>query len=388
MTDTRKVSAYSAKPIAWVAVVLFASCILVVSAQAQQGEAQAPKVVISAAYSKEITRETTFVGRGEASAQTDLVARVTGTVTKIVVEDGVAVEEGDLIFEIEPDSYVATVAAEQASLERTKANLKLAEIELDRKQELLNRDVIAESELDIALANAAVAKADVGAAEAALQKAKLDLERTEIRAPFSGRIGKSAVSLGALVGPSTGALATLVRQSPMYVTFSLSEPQLLRVVEQLDTGMQELLANDETPNVFVVLPGGETLDEAGEIVFIDNRIDPTTGTIAVRAVFENTRQLILDGSFVSVVIEALEPTLSILVPQNAVQRDQRGDFVLVVTDRQLVEQRYVVLGPQIETDVIVADGLRDGESVVVEGLQRVRPGVEVNAVLAGTTEGN
>ncbi|MFK7882253.1 efflux RND transporter periplasmic adaptor subunit [Roseobacter sp.] len=388
MTDTRKVSAYFAKPIAWVAVVLFASCILVVSAQAQQGEAQAPKVVISAAYSKEITRETTFVGRGEASAQTDLVARVTGTVTKIVVEDGVAVEEGDLIFEIEPDSYVATVAAEQASLERTKANLKLAEIELDRKQELLNRDVIAESELDIALANAAVAKADVGAAEAALQKAKLDLERTEIRAPFSGRIGKSAVSLGALVGPSTGALATLVRQSPMYVTFSLSEPQLLRVVEQLDTGMQELLANDETPNVFVVLPGGETLDEAGEIVFIDNRIDPTTGTIAVRAVFENTRQLILDGSFVSVVIEALEPTLSILVPQNAVQRDQRGDFVLVVTDRQLVEQRYVVLGPQIETDVIVADGLRDGESVVVEGLQRVRPGVEVNAVLAGTTEGN
>lgn len=388
MTDTRKVSAYFAKPIAWVAVVLFASCILVVSAQAQQGEAQAPKVVISAAYSKEITRETTFVGRGEASAQTDLVARVTGTVTKIVVEDGVAVEEGDLIFEIEPDSYVATVAAEQASLERTKANLKLAEIELDRKQELLNRDVIAESELDIALANAAVAKADVGAAEAALQKAKLDLERTEIRAPFSGRIGKSAVSLGALVGPSTGALATLVRQSPMYVTFSLSEPQLLRVVEQLDTGMQELLANDETPNVFVVLPGGETLDEAGEIVFIDNRIDPTTGTIALRAVFENTRQLILDGSFVSVVIEALEPTLSILVPQNAVQRDQRGDFVLVVTDRQLVEQRYVVLGPQIETDVIVADGLRDGESVVVEGLQRVRPGVEVNAVLAGTTEGN
>jgi membrane fusion protein (multidrug efflux system) len=108
----------------------------------------------------------------------------------------------------------------------------------------------------------------------------------------------------------------------------------------------------------------------------------------VRAEFENKRQMILDGSFVSVIIEALEPTLSVLIPQNAVQRDQRGDFVLVVTEQQLVEQRYIVLGPQAETAVIVSEGLRAGESVIVEGLQRVRPGVEVNAVLTGTPEGN
>lgn len=358
------------------------------AAKAQQATPASPKVLIAAAYSEEITLETTFVGRGEASAKTDLVAQVTGTVTEITVEDGTSVTEGQVIYRIDPDSYAAAVAAEEASVKRAEANLKLAHIERDRKQQLLDRGAIAESELDIAVANAEVADADMGAAKAALQSAELDLERTEIRAPFEGRIGKSDISLGTVVGPSTGALSTLVRQSPMYVTFSLSEPQLLRVLERLDTGMTELIENDNTPNVFVSLPSGTMMEEPGKIVFLDNRIDPSTGTISVRAEFENTRQMILDGSFVSVVIEALEPTLSVLIPQNAVQRDQRGDFVLVITDQQLVEQRYVVLGAQIETAVIVADGLRSGESVIVEGLQKVRPGVEVDAVLAGTAEGN
>jgi len=143
-----------------------------------------------------------------------------------------------------------------------------------------------------------------------------------------------------------------------------------------------------SPNVFVRLPNGEMLEEPGTIVFLDNRINPSTGTIALRAEFQNKRRMILDGGFLSIVIEELEPTLSVLIPQNAVQRDQRGDFVLVVTDQQLVEQRYVMLGPQEQTAVVVSDGLRSGESVIVDGLQRVRPGVEVNAVLTGTAQGN
>ena len=174
----------------------------------------------------------------------------------------------------------------------------------------------------------------------------------------------------------------------MYVTFSLSEPQLLSILERLDRGIDDLIQSDQSPNVFVKLPNGTLLDEPGSVVFLDNRIDPATGTISLRAEFENAQRVILDGGFVSVVIEELEPTLSVLIPQNAVQRDQRGDFVLVVTDQQLVEQRYVTLGPFEGTAVIVADGLREGESVITEGLQRVRPGVSVDAVLAGTGEGN
>jgi len=355
---------------------------------AQEQSAPAPKVVISAAYSEELLSETTFVGRGEAAAVTDLVARVTGIVTEIVAEEGSLVETGDVIFKIEPDTYEAEVAGQRAAVQRAEANVKLAEIELVRKTELFRRETIAESEKDIAEANASVAEADLASAQSALKEAELNLERTIIKAPFDGRIGRSNISLGALVGPSTGPLATVVQESPTYVTFSLSEPQLLGVLDRLNKGVDDLVTDGESPNVFVKLPNGTLLDEPGEIVFIDNQIDPSTGTISLRAEFQNDRRMILDGGFISVVIEALEPTLSILIPQNAVQRDQRGDFVLVVTDQQLVEQRYVVLGAQHELDVVVTEGLREGESVIVEGLQRVRPGVEVSAVLAGTTEGN
>ncbi len=355
---------------------------------AQEQAAPAPKVVISAAYSKELLSETTFVGRGEAAAVTDLVARVTGIVTEIVAEEGSLVKTGDVIFKIEPDTYAAEVAGQKAAVQRAEANVKLAEIELVRKTELFRRDTIAESEKDIAEANASVAEADLSSAQASLKEAELNLERTTITAPFDGRIGRSNISLGALVGPSTGPLATVVQETPTYVTFSLSESQLLGVLDRLDKGVDDLVNDGESPNVFVKLPHSTLLDEPGEIVFIDNQIDPSTGTISLRAKFQNDRRMILDGGFVSVVIEALEPTLSVLIPQNAVQRDQRGDFLLVVTDKQLVEQRYVVLGAQHEIDVVVTEGLREGESVIVEGLQRVRPGVEVNAVLAGTAEGN
>lgn len=387
MTTTGEISKRVFSRIGWEKALIALWILVCVPAQAQQ-EAPPAKVTIAAAYSKELIRETTFVGRGEASAKTDLVARVTGIITEIVVADGASVKAGDVVFHIEPDTYEAEVAAKEAAVERAKANEKLAEIELLRKTELLRREAIAESELDIAQANASVARADFAAAEADLDEARLNLDRTQIKAPFDGRIGRTNFSLGALVGPSSGALATLVQDTPMYVTFSLSEPQLFNVLERLDKGIDELIGNDSSPNVFIQLPDGTLLEEQGEVVFLDNRIDPSTGTISLRAEFQNARRIILDGGFLTVVIEALEPTLSVLIPQNAVQRDQRGDFVLVVTDQALVEQRYVTLGPQAETAVVVSDGLRDGESVIVEGLQRVRPGAAVDAILAGTGEGN
>ena len=174
----------------------------------------------------------------------------------------------------------------------------------------------------------------------------------------------------------------------MYVTFSLSEPQLANVLEQLETDVNGLSQNERSPDVFVELPNGTVLDEVGRVIFIDNQINPATGTIALRAQFDNARGMILAGAFVNVRIQALEPTARLLVPQAAIQRDQRGDFVLIVTDQGLVEQRYVTLGRQVKTAVIVEEGMREGESVIVEGLQRVRPGVSVDAVLAGQSGGN
>lgn len=353
-----------------------------------QEDAPAPRVVIAASYTEEIDREASFIGRAEAISKTDLVARVSGFVVEQVVIEGDTVDTGDILFRIEREAYEAAVLSQEAALARAEANLELANIELVRRETLVERGSVAESEADIARANAAVAEADVKAARAALSQARLDLGYTEIIAPFGGRIGRSSVSVGTLVGPSSPPLATLVTQAPIFVNFSLSEPQLVTVLEQLETDMEGLASNERSPDVFVRLPNGSRLEEPGRLVFVDNRIDPATGTITVRAEFPNTDGLILDGSFVNLIIQSLEPTTSVMVPQSALQRDQRGDFALVVTDQQLVEQRYVTLGPQVETAVVVEDGLRAGESVIVEGLQRVRPGVAVDAVLAGQSDGN
>jgi membrane fusion protein (multidrug efflux system) len=337
---------------------------------------------------EDIERETTFIGRGEAISKTDLIARVSGFVTEQVVTEGQMVTAGDVLFHIEPEVYEAAVLAQEAALARAEANLELAEIELSRREQLVVRQTISESEADIARANAKVAQADMKAATAALRQAQIDLEHTKIVAPFDGRIGRASVSVGTLVGPGTPPLATIVTGSPIYVTFSLSEPQLLAVLERLETDMEGLLDNGKSPDVFVILPNGSRMEESGRIVFIDNQIDPATGTIALRAEFANEAGLILDGAFVNLIIQALEPTPSVMIPLAAVQRDQRGDFVLVVSDQQLIEQRYVTLGPQVGTAVVAEDGLRSGEAVIVEGLQRVRPGVAVDAVLASQPAGD
>ncbi|MEM7075529.1 MAG: efflux RND transporter periplasmic adaptor subunit [Pseudomonadota bacterium] len=358
------------------------------SSIAQDEDAAPPKVAIAAAYMEEIVEEARFLGRGEAESKTDVVARVTGFVEDITATDGTRVKAGDILFKIEPDTYAATLAAREADLGRAQANLELAGIELDRKQQLVQRDAAPISELDIARANEQVAEAEVAAAKAAIQQAELELSYTEIVAPFDGRVGRVTVSAGALVGPNSGPLLTVVSESPIYVEFSLSEPQLADILEQLETDVNGLASNGTSPDVFVELPNGTVLEEAGRVIFIDNQIDPATGTIALRARFDNERGLILDGAFVNIRIQALQPTPSLLIPQAAVQRDQRGDFVLIVTDQGLVEQRYVTLGRQIDTAVVVEDGMKAGESVIVEGLQRVRPGIAVDAVLAGQSAEN
>lgn len=356
-----------------------------------QDAPSAPKVSIAVAHTEELVREASFIGRGKAIDKVDIVARVSGFLQDILVENGADVKKGDVLFQIEPGTYAANLAARKADKAAAEANLKLAQIELDRKSELLRREAGTEADRDIAQANYQVAEANIEIADAAIKLAELDLSYTSVAAPFDGRIGRANPSAGELVGPTTAPLVTLIRTAPIHVAFSLTEKQLVSFLQLHDASFEDLADGSKALDVFVSLPNGTKLEEVGHIVFADNRIDPATGTVSLDVEFPNENGLIFDGSFVSLRIEDNVPMDALLIPQAAVQRDQRGDFVLVVGAEQLVEQRYVTLGRQEGVSVVVEEGLVEGEAVIIEGLQRVRPGVEVTAVLAGSAtseEGN
>lgn len=351
---------------------------------AQTDGAAPPRVQVAAAWAEDIVQAATFIGRAEAIDRVDIVARVQGYLQDIKIADGATAIADEVLFQIEPDRYAAAVAAREADLASARAALDLATVELGRTRELVERGSSPQSELDIAQANMAEAAAAVKAADAALRQAELDLGYTAIKAPFDGRVGRVQRSAGDLVGPGTGPLVTLVREAPIYVAFSLSEGQMIDVLQDFGGGVGDRSTVVNGPEVHVTLPNGSELDETGRIAFADNRVDPTTGTVTVRARFDNGDRLIVDGAFLTVRIELPEPVERLLIPQAAVQRDQQGDFVLTVNAEGMVERRYVALGDQTGTAVIVADGLREGETVITQGLQRVRPGVPVDAVLAAS----
>ncbi len=341
----------------------------------------APTVIIGAVVSEEVRDSARFVGQVEALDQVSLLARSPGFIEKIAFEDGQSVETDQVLFEIERAPYEADVAAAWAELARTEADLDLAQLNLARDRQLLTRETIAQAQFDTTAAAEAQAQARVKAAQAALQRAEIDLGYTTITAPFDGRIGQKQFSVGEVVGPDSGPLATIVSLDPIRVRFSFSERDLVTAMQSIGAAnLREALASDAAPTLTLILPNGTEYEHVGRITFLDNAIDPQTGTLRTLGTFENPEGLLFSGQFVTVVIEGAQAVSRLLVPQAAIQRDQRGDFVLVVGSDSLVEQRYIETGDVIDQRRIVLSGLQIGESVIVQGLQRVRPGVPVDAV--------
>ncbi|MHC5653570.1 efflux RND transporter periplasmic adaptor subunit [Stappia sp. ICDLI1TA098] len=338
-------------------------------------KAQPPTVSVAAAVEQDVRQSVEFVGQIQAIDDVQILARVSGFLETKNVADGAMVKKGELLFTIEKTSYEAAVASAEADLANTKASAALQAADLERDTDLYQKGHISKAKFDATNASKEQADANVDASQARLKTAELNLSYTKISAPFDGQISKTAFSVGDVVGPTSGPITRLVSKAPVYVNFAISEKDYLDTMQ--GGGKAGDMVAENVPDVHLVLPNGDKYGENGEIVFIDNAVDSRTGTISIRARFVNKNLLLVPGTFVTVVIEAAKGQKALVIPQAAIQRDQRGAFVLAVNDKNLVEQRYVELGQQVDTNFVVTKGLQQGERVITLGLQKVRPGVPV-----------
>jgi membrane fusion protein (multidrug efflux system) len=339
-----------------------------------------PAVGVAPAVLRAVTPSLDFVARVEAINSVDLIARVPGFLVERSFEEGAIVDEGDLLFRIEPGPYQAAVAARQADLERTRATLQNATLRRRRFEELVAREAQPQANLDEAIAQEGEARAAVDAARAALDKAEIDLGYTEIKAPFKGRMGRAAFAEGAVVGPDSGPLARLVQLDPIFVTIPITDRAVLAVRRSGDA--------EGAFVPYLTLGDGTTLEDPGRFMFIDPRVDPTTDTVQVRAEFDNPSDVLLPGQFVTVNIRAVEPREELVIPQVAVQQDQAGRMVLTLDENNVVQITRVEMGERVDTDWVVDGGLVEGQTVIVDGLQKARPGTVVSPTAADLYTGS
>ena len=337
-----------------------------------------PAVVVVAAKQAAVEELVQFIGRVVAVDRVDLQARVQGFLKERKFSEGQDVKVGELLFVIEPEQYQAVVTQREADLTKAVADEQNARAQLARGMELVKQKNIAQSEVDKLQAAQSIAKAGIAQAQAALDAAKLDLNYTRIIAPVAGRIGLAKYSVGTLVGPASGTLATIVSSNPIDVKFPVTQRELLQARRDIEAG-----GGDPSKVVVLARLSDDSLYEhQGKLNFIDVTTDRGTDSVTLRAVFPNPKGILVDGQYVGVLVQDDTPTMAILVPQSALQLDQQGTFVLIVAADQKAQLRRIQTGPSVGADVVVRAGLTAGELVITEGLQKVRPGILVTAAPA------
>ncbi|WP_394200214.1 efflux RND transporter periplasmic adaptor subunit [Shewanella waksmanii] len=341
-------------------------------------QAMLPSVVVNTAQTKEVTPSSEIVGRTEASEDVVIRSQIQGQLLKRNFVEGDDVTAGDLLFEIDPSTYKAELAQQHAVLEQAIASRDVAVMNWERGRRLLPDGMISAQDMDELTSRKLTTAAGVVQAESAVKAAELQLSYTNIYAPISGRISNAMVSTGDIITPQSD-MANLVQLQPMWVSFQVPEKGLITAQQNFSkAAKREIKISDIVINLR--LPNGTMFDETGYIDFVGNRVDAATGTLPVRATFENNTKLMLPGLFVTLIIESPITEKALLIPQAAVQEDQQGRFVMVVNENNEVQKRVVELGDRFGIDWRVLSGLEDGERIVVDGLQKIRPGIKVEAV--------
>jgi membrane fusion protein (multidrug efflux system) len=351
------------------------------SEPAQQA-AEPPSVGVIEVSEEKVNPFFEFVGKTRAAASVSLRARVTGFLQERGFDEGGDVEQGQVLFRIEPDQYRATLAQMEAALSAAEASLNRAQVDLKRYQELRKNNNVSQQELDKTQAEVLVQEAAVETAKADIEKARLNVDYTEIVAPIAGRIDVSAFDVGNLIGPDSGVLATINRMEPIQVTFSLAETWYLEILRAAREHQRDM--GDPDAAVYVPLlrlSDGTLYEHPGTFDFIDNKVDEKTGTVTVRAEFSNPERILLPGQFVTVVIEREEAVAAVMIPQAGMLTDQGGNYVLAVNDENVVETRRIRTGQRFGPNLVVTEGLEPGERIVLYGIQKVRPGLTVKPEL-------
>lgn len=341
-------------------------------------DAPLPVVKVMQPEFREVIDWQEFTGRFEAVHSVELRARVPGYLDAIHFRDGQLVKKGDLLFEIDPRPYQATLARVKAELARSESQLSLSDLELKRGENLLGGRAISAEEVDTRRARFQEASANVAAAKAAMQNAELDLQYASIRAPLDGRISSRNIDVGNLISTSdmSPPLTTLVSIDPVHFVFDLSESEYLKVVRLV--GGETALSGNSSISADIKLLDETEWQHTGKIDFVDNRLDQNTATLRMRVLVNNKSDLLRPGLFGRLRMAMSAPFEALLVPDKAIVSDQSTKIVMIVDEAGVVQPMPVILGALQNDKRIILDGLQGDEKVIVEGLLRARPGVTVN----------
>jgi membrane fusion protein (multidrug efflux system) len=316
-----------------------------------------------------------FVARTAASAKADITPRIEAEIREILFTEGAKVSQGELLIRLEDTRASADLQQADAELAAARAEVDSATRNLQRGEEVSEKGFLSAADLDKLKDRFSAAQSRLKAAQAAVQKAGSNLEYAEIRAPFDGWVGRLNYDVGAVVSPATGPITSVLVTDPVYVEFQINEADFINFRRR---GAESAQALSRSLGLYLTLPDGERYEQSGVVDFADVQTDASTGTVAMRAVFPNPDAVLVPGLYVTLRVEGESGEAQVLVPQVAVQETIEGKFVLVVDDQNQVAQHFIQTGSREGALLVVNSGLEAGDQVIVEGLQKVRPGVTVS----------
>ncbi|MDP4003563.1 efflux RND transporter periplasmic adaptor subunit [Methylobacterium sp. NEAU K] len=347
------------------------------SAHAQAPGGPPPKVTVAKPVVRQIVEQDQYTGRFDPIEYVEVRARVTGYLEKINFTDGQTVKKGDVLFVIDRRPYKAALEQAQAALASAKARQSFSQTDLERAQTLSKSGNISEQVTDQRRQASQTAQADVDSAQAALNNAQLNYDFSEVKAPINGRISRRLVTEGNIVIADQTLLTTIVSLDPIYFSFTVDEKSFLKYQSSLGIGMGQTQQGKGVP-IMIALSGEAKPTRKGTLDFVDNRVDNATGTILLRATVPNADLFIKPGLFGIVSMPATKPFQGVMIPDEAVAANQDKRIVYLVGPDNVIQQKDVVLGPKVDGYRVIRDGLKGDETVVVNGIARVRPGAKVS----------